>query len=160
MAAQTGYLLLDRKPIQIDEVPGPGIEACDLLDLEGLRFIHVKKSSRQSSVLSHFFKQGGNAAQMLRKYEPFRIKLIEMVKRHYGATKARELKAALGKRWTVEFQIADFPRPDGTHNISFFSKLTLREEARDIEAMEFDVRVRFIKLTRISQASPKAKKAA
>jgi uncharacterized protein (TIGR04141 family) len=56
---------------------------------------------------------------------------------------------ALGRRWTVEFQIADFPRPDGTHNIPFFSKLTLREEARDIEAMEFDVSVRFIKLTRV-----------
>jgi uncharacterized protein (TIGR04141 family) len=160
IATETGYLLLDRKLIQIEEVPGPGIEACDLLDIEGRRFIHVKKSSRQSSVLSHLFKQGGNAAQMLRKYEPFRIKMIETVKQHYGAAKAKELEAALGKRWTVEFQIADFPRPDGAHNVPFFSKLTLREEARDIEAMEFDVRVRFIKLTRIIQAPPKTKKAA
>jgi uncharacterized protein (TIGR04141 family) len=159
IATETGYLLLDRKLIQIDEVPGPGIEACDLLDIEGRRFIHVKKSSRQSSVLSHLFKQGGNAAQMLRKYEPFKIKLIEMVKQHYGAARARELETALGKRWTVEFQIADFPRADGTHNIPFFSKLTLREEARDIEAMEFDVSVRFIKLTRVTQTPPKTKKA-
>jgi hypothetical protein len=29
---------------------------------------------------------------------------------------------ALDKRWTIEFQIADFPRSDGTHNIPFFSK--------------------------------------
>lgn len=149
MSSETGYLLLDRRPIQIDEIPGPGIEACDLLDIKGRRFIHVKKSSRQSSILSHFFKQGGNAAQMLRKYEPFKIKMIETVKQHYGAAKAKELEIALGKRWTIEFQIADFPRPDGTHNIPFFSKLTLREEARNIEAMEFDVRIRFIKLTRI-----------
>jgi uncharacterized protein (TIGR04141 family) len=70
IAAETGYLLLDRKPIQIDDVQGPGIEACDLLDIDGRKFIHVKKSSRQSSVLSRFFKQGGHAAQMLRKYEP------------------------------------------------------------------------------------------
>jgi uncharacterized protein (TIGR04141 family) len=64
IAAEAGYLLLDRKLIQ---VPGPGIEACDLLDIAGRRFIHVKKSSRQSSVLSHFFKQGANAAQMIRQ---------------------------------------------------------------------------------------------
>ena len=130
IAEESGYLLLDRRLIQIDEVPGPGIEVCDLLDIDGRRFIHVKKSSRQSSVLSHFFKQGGNSAQMLRKYEPFKAKVIDMVSIHYGPTKARELEAALEERWTVEFQIADFPRLDGTHNIPFFSKLTLREEAR------------------------------
>jgi uncharacterized protein (TIGR04141 family) len=90
---------------------------------------------------------------MLRKYEPFRLKMVETVRLHYGAMKAQELEAALGKRWTVEFQIADFPRPDGTHNIPFFSKLTLRDEARDIEAMEFDVNVKFIKLTRITKPS-------
>jgi uncharacterized protein (TIGR04141 family) len=151
IAEEAGYLLLDRKLIQIDDVPGPGIEVCDLLDIAERRFIHVKKSSRQSSVLSHFFKQGGVSAQMLRKYEPFRIKMIETVKQHYGATRAKELEVALGKRWTIEFQIADFPRSDATYNIPFFSKLTLRDEARDIEAMEFDVRVRFIKLTRITQ---------
>jgi uncharacterized protein (TIGR04141 family) len=120
-AEETGYLLLDRKLIQIEDVPGPGIEVCDLLDIEGRRFIQVKKSSRQSSVLSHFFKQGGVAAQMLRKYEPFRIKMLETVKHHHGPATARELEAALNKRWTVEFQIADFPRPNGTHNIPFLA---------------------------------------
>jgi uncharacterized protein (TIGR04141 family) len=160
IAAETGYLLLDRKLIQIDEMPGPGIEACDLLDIQGRRFIHVKKSSRQSSVLSHFFKQGGNAAQMIRKYEPYRTSMIEVVKQQFGVANARELEGALKKRWTIEFQIADFPRTDGTNNIPFFSKLTLREEARNIEAMEFDVKVRFIKLTRITQAASGSKKAA
>jgi uncharacterized protein (TIGR04141 family) len=150
IAEETGYLLLDRKLVQIDDVPGRGIEVCDLLDIQGRRFIHIKKSSRQSSALSHFFKQGGVAAQMFRKYEPFRIKMLETVKHHYGSTMSRELDASLNKRWTIEFQIADFPRPDGTHNIPFFSKLTLRDEARDIEAMEFKVSVRFIKLTRIT----------
>jgi uncharacterized protein (TIGR04141 family) len=151
MAQEAGYLLLDRKLIQIDDVPGPGIEVCDLLDIPGRRFIHVKKSSRQSSILSHFFKQGGVSAQMFRKYEPFRLKMVEKIKQLYGAAKATEVEAELDNRWTVEFQIADFPRPDGTHNIPFFSRLTLRDEARDIEAMEFDVSVKFIKLTRITQ---------
>ena len=153
-------MLMDRKLIQIDERPGPGIEACDLLDIEGRRFIHVKKSSRQSSILSHFFKQGANAAQLIRKYEPFRAKLVETVKQHFGSAKARELEAALADRWTIEFEIADFPRPNGSPNIPFFSKLTLRDEARDIEAMEFDVAVKFIKLARITQIPPKTKEAA
>jgi uncharacterized protein (TIGR04141 family) len=147
-AAETDYLLLDQKLIQIDEVPGPGIEVCDLLDVKGRRFIHVKKSSRQSSVLSHFFKQGSNSARMLRQYEPFKAGFLEVVRKHFGQAKARELEKALAERWTIEFQIADFPRPDGTNNIPFFSKLTLKEEARSIEAMGFDVRVGFIKLTR------------
>jgi uncharacterized protein (TIGR04141 family) len=86
------------------------------------------------------FKQGDNAAQMLRKYEQFKTTLIETVKKHYGLAKARELEQAFKdkKRWTVEFQIADFPRADGKHNIPFFSKLTLRDVASNLEAMEFD----------------------
>ncbi len=84
IANEAGYLLMDQRLIHIDEVPGPGVEACDLLDIPGRRFIHVKKSSRQSSVLSHFFKQGGNAAQMLKKYEPFRAALIARVKEFHG----------------------------------------------------------------------------
>jgi uncharacterized protein (TIGR04141 family) len=157
IAAETGYLLLDRKLIGIDDVPGPGIEVCDLVDLSKRRFIHVKKGSRQSSVLSHFFKQGSNSAQMIRKYEPFKAKLIERVQQDYGRRTAKELQGSLdsGDRWTIDFQIADFPRPDNTHNIPFFSKLTLREEARNIEAMGFDVRVNFIKLTRVEKAAPK-----
>ena len=150
VAGESGYLLLDKRLVKIDDVPGPGIEVCDLIDLAKRRFIHIKKSSRQSSVLSHFFKQGGNSARMLRQYEPFNAGVIATVKRHYGASKAKELEGALKKRWTVDFQIADFPRVDGAHSIPFFSKLTLREEARKIEAMQFDVEVNFIKLTRAS----------
>ena len=89
ISSQTDYLLLDGRLIQIDEVPGPGIEACDLLDVEDRRFIHVKKSSRQSSVLSHFFKQGCNAAQLLRKYERFKPGIISVVRKHYGRTQAQ-----------------------------------------------------------------------
>jgi uncharacterized protein (TIGR04141 family) len=146
IANESGYLLLDQQLIEIPEEPGRGIEACDLLDLEGRRFIHVKKSSRQSSVLSHFFKQGGNAARMLRQYHPFRVALVNKVGALYGEAIARELEAKLSERWIVEFQIADMPRRDGSYNIPFFSKLSLRDEARDMEAMQFDVAVRFIEL--------------
>ena len=146
IAASSGYLLMDQKLVEIAEEPGRGIEACDLLDIAERRFIHVKKSSRQSSVLSHFFKQGGNAAQMLRMYEPFRAALIQKVFDVHGNNAAEKLKDNLNERWTIEFQIADTPRRDGSFDIPFFSKLTLRDEARHMEAMRFDVAVRFIKL--------------
>ncbi len=149
METEAGYLLMDRRLVKIDEVPGQGMEVCDLLDVERRRFIHIKKSSRQSSLLSHFFKQGGHSAQLIRQYDPFKVGMIEKVREHYGTKKAQEFKSALKDRWTVDFQIADFPRRDGTHNIPFFSKLTLRDEARKIEAMDFNVQVNFIKLTRV-----------
>jgi uncharacterized protein (TIGR04141 family) len=149
IAQEASYLLLDQRLIQIEETPGPGMEACDLLDLEGRRFIHIKKSSRQSSILSHFFKQGSNAARMFRQYEPFRGGLVAAIEKHYDRTTAQTFKAALKDKWTIDFQIADFPRADGLNNIPFFSKLTLREEARDIQAMGFDVGVNFIKLRKM-----------
>lgn len=160
IASETGYLLLDQRLIEIDNVPGRGFEACDLIDLKGRRFIHVKKSSRQSSVLSHFFKQAGHAAQLLRRYDGFKSGLIDTVKKHYGEAKADELGAALDNdKWTVEFQIADFPRIDGQHNIPFFSKISLREEASSIRAMGFDVRLGFITLARIAKDKPATKAA-
>jgi uncharacterized protein (TIGR04141 family) len=79
--------------------------------------------------------------------------MIDVVKREHGAKAAREFASALKDRWTFEFQIADFSRRDGTHNIPFFSKLTLREEARNIESMDFDIRLAFITLQRIEASS-------
>jgi len=139
-------LLLDQRLIEIPDEPGRGIEACDLLDVKSRRFIHVKKSSRQSSVLSHFFKQGANAAQMIRKYPPFREALVAKVRELYGDAIASLLARSLDERWTVEFQIADTPRRNGDYDIPFFSKLTLRDEARSMEAMRFDVAVKFVRL--------------
>src|SRR5690606_7349625 len=52
LAQRTGYCLLDTHLIQIEGVQRSGFEPCDLLDIEGKRFIHVKKSSRRSSILS------------------------------------------------------------------------------------------------------------
>lgn len=146
IAKETTYLLMDQKLIQIEEVPGPGVEVCDLLDIPGRRFIHVKKSSRQSSVLSHFFKQGAHSARLFKQYEPFRAALLAKVRDVHGAKHAKELEKALDEKWTVEFQIADYPRKNGEFNIPFFSKLSLKDEARSLLAMEFDVAVGFIKL--------------
>ncbi len=149
VAKSSGYLLLDNRLIKVDDAVGLGVEACDLLDLENRRFIHVKKSSRKSSVLSHFFKQGYNSALLFRTNDSFRGGLVEKIRKHYGDEKADELREAmLEDDWTVEYQIADIPRANGEHNIPFFSKLTLKEEAKNIGAMQLRVKIGFITLSK------------
>jgi uncharacterized protein (TIGR04141 family) len=50
----TQRLLFDQNLFSVPNVPGPGIEVCDIFDFENRRLIHVKKSGRRSSVISHF----------------------------------------------------------------------------------------------------------
>jgi uncharacterized protein (TIGR04141 family) len=83
---------------------------------------------------------------MVRKYAPFRAAFVTKVRELYGGEAADALQASLDQKWTVEFQIADTPRRNSDFNIPFFSKLSLRDEARDMEAMQFDVAVKFIRL--------------
>jgi uncharacterized protein (TIGR04141 family) len=118
MAEEAGYLLLDRKLIQIDDVPGPGIEVCDLLDIAGPRYIHVKKSSRQSSVLSHFFKQGGVSAQMLRKYEPFRIKMVVAPLRRSRQRRRPQRCRSCSKSASTQSSLVLLPASGGRRAIS------------------------------------------
>ena len=148
VAENSNYYLLDQRLVKFDGMTGGGIEACDLLDIEGKRFIHVKKSSRQSSVLSHFFKQGYNAARLFRCEPSFRRGIGEVIKKHYSEEDAKKVEDALAddEGWTVEYQIADYPRSDGEHTIPFFSKLSLRDEVIKITAMPMKASIRFITL--------------
>lgn len=148
-AAATGYCLLDTKLIEIPEIQRSGFEACDLLDIAQKRFIHVKKSSRRSSVLSHFFKQGSNSAKQLSSFPEAWTALKALVRRECGEVQENALEAAIedtDRRWTVEFHIADTPRANGEFNIPFFSKISLRDEAINLHAMQYDVVLRFIGL--------------
>ena len=63
---------------------------------------------------------------MLRQFPAFEDGLIAQVKTDYGAAKAKELATALKtKKWTVDFQIADYPRQNGDFNIPFGKRATL-----------------------------------
>jgi len=142
-----GQVLLDQKIITVPATPYGKFEACDLLDIEGKRLIHVKKSSRQSSVLSHFFKQGSNSARILKTIPEARVALVEMVRDMTDDPTANALEAAMGDamiEWKVEFHIVDAPRNDGTFMIPFFSRITLRDESRTLKGMAFDVSLRFV----------------
>ncbi len=122
-------------------------EACDILDIENKKLIHVKKSSRRSSLLSHLFKQGGISAQILNAYPDVRKMLIDKVEKISGKGKSDDLKKALGDSmvgWTVEFHIVDAPRKDGVFKIPFFSRITLRDEKMRLEGLGFKVALKFI----------------
>jgi uncharacterized protein (TIGR04141 family) len=146
-ARRLGYVLLDGKLIAIPDIQRSDFEVCDLLDIAEKRLIHVKKSSRRSNVLSHFFKQGANSAQQLKNFPTAWDRTIDLVEANYGAEIAARLRRAAddrARRWKIEFHIADTPRQDGTFRIPFFSRITLRDEVLRMRAMEYDVALRFI----------------
>lgn len=146
-AEEYGQICLDQEIFSIVGEQHNKLELCDLLDIDGKRLIHVKKSSRQSSVLSHFFKQGSNSARVLATIPEMRDQLIAKVKDLSGNEAATAVAEALEKGfsgWTVEFHIIDAPRKDGKFRIPFFSRITLREEAKNLGAMQFKVALRFI----------------
>lgn len=136
-ANEFGYLCMDQRFLYLD---GGKIEACDLLDIAGKTLIHVKKGSRSSSVLSHFFKQGANSAIQLRTTQESRVKLLEVVKKEHGQNHRDQLEKAIGnsfENWTVEYQIIDKPTANGKFMIPFFSRISLQEEARDLKSRTF-----------------------
>ncbi|PKR89092.1 hypothetical protein CXZ10_11285 [Pleomorphomonas diazotrophica] len=146
-ASYYGQLCLDQEILPVVSIPYGKFESCDLIDIAGKRLIHVKKSSRQSSVLSHFFKQGSNSARILKTYPEARQVLLERVRALSNGAAAEHLRENLGDTlsgWTVEFHIIDAPRPNGSFAIPFFSRITLREEARTLRGMTFGVVLRFI----------------
>lgn len=149
IADDLGYFLLDQKLVQVPSIQHSPFEICDLLDVEDKRFIHVKKSSRRSSVLSHFFKQGSNSAQILQSIPACWDNLRAIVARDYGNDARDRLDEAINddRPWSVEFWIADSPRA-GTNefNIPFFSKISLRDEVSELQARQFEVALRFIRL--------------
>ncbi|WP_267898146.1 DUF6119 family protein [Rhodophyticola porphyridii] len=140
-------VLLDQTSITVPNVTRSGFEPCDLLDVPNKRFIHVKKSSRRSSILSHFFKQGSNSAQQFRKIDAAWSQLESLVRSAGYLAEADQLNVdpqQIRDGWTVEYWIADAQRKTGGFNIPFFSKITLRDEVSALRAMQYDVVLRFI----------------
>jgi len=140
-------LLFDRKMVPIPNTPGPGVELCDLFDIESKKLIHVKRSSRRSSIISHFLTQGMNSAKFLRLYDRIRNDFFDLLEAQLPVEKMEELKASFPRDWTVEFKFGDRPNAAGDYTIPFFSRVTLDETKREIEALGFKaVEVSFIHL--------------
>ena len=147
-AAENEFVLLDRALMRVPGVDRSDFESCDVLDIAEKRFLHIKKSSRRSSVLSHFFKQGANSARHFSMFANAWVTLRELVEERAGAQRAADLDAVRNddRPWKVEFIIADSPRANGAFNIPFFSKVSLRDEVRMLRAMQYGVGLKFIGL--------------
>lgn len=146
-AIEYDQICLDRKLLKLPSMPNNGFEACDLLDISGKRMIHVKKNSRQSSVLSHFFKQGHNSAKILKISDEARLALRQAVVKESGKTEGDKLKKAMHNDmygWVIEYHIIDSPRNNGEFMIPFFSRITLRDESNKLKSMQYKVIIRFI----------------
>lgn len=150
LAEHYDFALLDKKEIVIPNAPRSGFEPCDLLDVTGKRFIHVKKSSRRSAVLSHFFKQGSNSARQFSGVPSCWSQLAKCLTdlgREQDAMKISDKDYRNG--WTVEYWIVDHPRDNGEFNIPFFSKISLHDEAQDTQSRQFDVALKFIRRPKV-----------
>ena len=149
LCSDRGYILLDSRLVRLPDAQVRAFEACDALDIAGKRFIHVKRNSRRSSVLSHFFKQGSNSGQQFKRFHGVWEILAGMVEEYGGVeAKAKFLSANTDslRKWKVEFWIIDSPRMNGEFNIPFFSKISLRDEVNSLRAMNYEVAIRFIKI--------------
>jgi uncharacterized protein (TIGR04141 family) len=149
------FLLFDQKLVPLPSNPGPGVEICDILDVKERRLIHIKKSGRRSSIISHFLMQGMNSAKFLRTYDTVRNDFFAKIEAQVPKDTYAEIIADFPQKWTVEYKFGDFANAAGDYTIPFFSRVTLDEVKREIEALGFKaVEVSFI---RLSQATKKAK---
>jgi len=144
------FCLFDKRLIAIPNAPGPGFEACDILDLHEKRLIHVKRSGRRSSIISHFLMQGMNSAKLLKQYDAVRQKFTALLSSDIGEDEAKAAMADFPSGWTVEYKFGDEPMAGGSdYTIPFFSRVTLDEVKREVEAHGFKaVEVSFIRLSK------------
>jgi uncharacterized protein (TIGR04141 family) len=142
------YIIGDQNFFKIPGVPGKGFEICDIFDVDQKRLIHVKKSGRRSSVISHFINQGMNSAKALRTYGKVKNDFLEYIKGKIDPEKFQEIETEFPHGWTVELKFGDAPT-HGKYAIPFFSRVTLDESKREIEALGFKaVEVSFIRLSK------------
>lgn len=147
LANDHGLILMDQALVQVPGEPGRGFEICDLFDHKGKRLIHVKKSSRSSSILSHFFSQGVEPLNYLSNNSGYFEAVLEKLKfQSNGLVNASNLKQADLKEYVVHFLIADSKRNDGSFNIPFFSRITLYDRAKNIKNWAKDATISFIEL--------------
>lgn len=142
------YVLGDQRFFKIPGAPGKGFEICDIFDVSEKRLIHVKKSGRRSSVISHFISQGMNSAKALRTYGQVKEEFLTYIEGLVPAETFQEIKNSFPHGWTVEFKFGDGPMY-GKFAIPFFSRVTLDEAKREIEALGFKaVEVSFVRLSK------------
>jgi uncharacterized protein (TIGR04141 family) len=128
------FACLDKKNIRYGGGPSQ-IECCDLF-AKTPAFIHIKRYSG-SSVLSHLFAQGVVAAEAFVADHNFRIAVDK------GLPQDHKLRAPATAPGADEYQVV-FGIISKKHNplsLPFFSKVSLRNAARRLRTMRYQVAV-------------------
>jgi uncharacterized protein (TIGR04141 family) len=142
------YYLFDTDLFSIPSTPGPGIEICDIVDLSGKRIVHVKRSGRRSSVISHFLNQGAHSARLLKTYPAIKTELFSRLKKVADIHVVNEAESKFPEDWTIEYKFADAANAKGDYVIPFFSRISLDETRREIMALGYKaVELSFIRLS-------------
>lgn len=159
MAADSSpeYIMMDRQTVRLDMHTTP-IEVCDVFSTTG-RFIHVKRKLGSSS-LSHLFNQGYVSAELFKASTDFRLafqeklqeaeaereqfethrngEVTEFAGRFSNSFDANELVRT--SDYTVVYAIvAEWDDRSLVEALPFFSKLTLRQQVRELEGMGYNV---------------------
>jgi uncharacterized protein (TIGR04141 family) len=124
--------LLDRKLIRVG---GTSVEFCDLYTADR-HIIHVKRYGG-SSVLSHLFAQGSVAANAFLEEETFRAAVnLKLPPSHRVKNPKRRPDAS---RYEVHYAIVSRSKKRIDHALPFFSRLNLRNAARQLRGFGFKV---------------------
>ncbi len=134
VSEETGnqFALMDRKNISY----GGGqsrIEFCDLFSLEG-DIVHVKRYGA-SSVFSHLFAQGRLSGELFQMDKEFREKVSQELPEGFSIGDAKE-RPNSGDYQVVFAIVSDVP---GELDIPFFSKLNLKNSARNLSGLGYRV---------------------
>lgn len=144
VAEEFGFLCMDRELLADPLGRKLGVELCDLFDPDKKRLILVKRSSRRSSTLSHFFRQGVTAARLFYVDEKFRREAFDRFVDISGGAFKDDTFVKSPKDFRFEFRIVDHPRPNGEFRIPFFSRLSLRDEFQILKGMGFQAKLGFV----------------
>ena len=127
-----GFYLFDTELFRIPGNPGPGIEICDLVNIKERRIVHVKRSGRRSSVISHFLNQGANSARLLKSYPLMKNGLFDRLRKIADKNEVDEAEKDFPDKWTIEYKFGDSTNAKGDYIIPFFSRISLDETRREI----------------------------
>ncbi len=118
------------------------------MDLSGKRIVHVKRSGRRSSVISHFLNQGAHSARLLKTYPAIKTELFSRLKKVADIHVVNEAESKFPEDWTIEYKFADAANAKGDYVIPFFSRISLDETRREIMALGYKaVELSFIRLS-------------
>ncbi|MBW7996818.1 MAG: hypothetical protein FVQ81_09690 [Candidatus Glassbacteria bacterium] len=143
VCGRDGRILFDRQTFR---VPGEatGYELCDILTDERV-LLHTKPGEKGSSTLSHLFRQGVMAGELLAREPEFRNQVRDYLTR--VAAENVELipvDQPNARDYTIRFGVIAKRRRDGTFDIPFFSKVSFQHSARRLGAYGFNVDLCFI----------------